>query len=87
MATIRAIDVLQKIKVSGRLLGNRLGEEVRPGDVVDFSGGPEISNSVVDSFVRVFVQNHGKEAFSSLNFLSDGKPLFPLLLEKARKGG
>jgi len=51
--------------------------------VVDFEGGYGSFDSVVDSFVRVFVARYGPEALETLEFRCEDE-LFRLLLTKAR---
>jgi len=83
VAVIRVEEIARETHAFGRPLGERIGQETRPGDVVDFRGGYGSSNSVVDSFVRVFVAKNGPESLETLGFRYDDE-LFRLLLTKAR---
>jgi len=83
VAVIRVEEIARETHEFGRPLGERIGQETRPGDVVDFEGGYGSFDSVVDSFVRVFVARYGPEALETLEFRCEDE-LFRLLLTKAR---
>lgn len=83
MAVIRVTELAQQTGEFARRLGERLGETVQPGDTVDFTD--QATNSIVDSFVKIFTKIHGREAFFSLELRAENNSLFPKLLNKAQK--
>lgn len=79
MSVIKAVEIEQKFPGTGRHIGKKLAEIVKPGDIIDFEEFITITNSFADEFVKCFIAKYGKDAFNTLKFIKTRKELDVLL--------
>ncbi len=66
--------------ISSRDLGSKLAEMVHPGDTIDFENKNDLfSHSIVDEFLRRFIELHGKEKLNTLKFINLTTPMENLM--------
>ncbi len=82
MEKIVAAEIEKKFPGTGRAMGAKLAELVKPGDIIDFKDFITITNSFADEFVKIFLHKYGHKEFHTLRF-ENANSFLLFLLKKA----
>lgn len=89
MKRILAAEIERRFPGTGRTIGAKMAELVKPGDTIDFKDFIFTTNSFADEFVKIFIRKYGQEAFHTLKFENADDFLLALLkraFERRRRG-
>ena len=82
MGKIIAAEMERDHPGTGRDIGRLVGNEARPGDIIDFKDFLTTTNSFADEFIVTFLERHSFKELKTLKFLN-ASPLLTILLKRA----
>lgn len=83
MRKIKVAQIAKENPGTGRDIGMALARKIMPGDCIDLTGFFAISNSFVDEFVRIFLEQFDPGLLDTLKF-ENAPPIFSNLFKAAK---